>query len=821
MAKEKRTKPCFKCKESKVKCIYNGTLPCERCIKNGQAMNCHFALKLPSLKVPSIPLTPSPIPQSQIPATTTQQPHNIPQDVRRLPSLTPIQPMNGTIPLIPNPSTYMVPSSASFQQFNQQQDTAWKSQMENRMNAFDNKINELVDVLRLNQQFIMDNQQRMLNQYQQYQQPIIPPQKQNMYIGNGHPILMQAQPKQDFEISYNASKSSSPNEWDETTHPQQQSPHANGEANHKRKPSTSESKSNGHPHKQHKKDTNGDYPKDFRDGFLTKEEANDLFNFFDANISQQLFGFEISRFSMDSLWDNCPVLVCAICTIASIHHSSLSWKSKQLQVYLHELCSLLLFKGKPKDENEGFNTILALILCSFWLSDSQMFTGLALQLAKEYGLNDPNTENKDRLKLWYLLYVLDGQQSLTFNRQPLVNPRDYSIKHSKDILLSEKHRKLPSQKKRKLLKTKEPIATSISQETFSQSELEDMAKKQRFTDMRLVSQVEYNQALNEAFKGNAWDLLVPSSFGIPSRSNLELDKWMVSWTVLLAPGNYGAVWSTKSTLIYYNFAKMHINSSAVRQLQINPNDNNNTFPKWDSSLMQPNERNLKRTKSWNKSDTEDSDSDPRGVDTDNDQEEDDEEDDYDDDDFLSNKEFLSPDQAAINANIAVNAANTVLNLVINDNDILDNLRYVPVHIHIMLYYAALLLMNPPLKSNNKSVEYSPETYYKKLLANLKIVNILKKKIYMNLPIDTNFGNRLIKSLENLESEKVTLVKSFVSTLTDVEQQEEFDRLINAVLESSDSIEMIESDDGSSRGSTPRLEKISAWPGSNHCHPSMK
>ena len=28
--------------------------------------------------------------------------------------------------------------------------------------------------------------------------------------------------------------------------------------------------------------------------------------------------------------------------------------------------------------------------------------------------------------------------------------------------------------------------------------------KQRLTDMRLVSQVEYNQAINEAFKGTAW-----------------------------------------------------------------------------------------------------------------------------------------------------------------------------------------------------------------------------------------------------------------------------------------------------------------------------
>ena len=116
------------------------------------------------------------------------------------------------------------------------------------------------------------------------------------------------------------------------------------------------------------------------------------YSIFDANISQQLFGFEISKFDVDEIWDSCPILVCAS-TIASIHHPKLSTKSKQLQVYLHNLCGSIIL-NKPRNEQDGFNTIVALILCSFWLSDSQMFTGLALQLAKEYGLNQPNQKIK-------------------------------------------------------------------------------------------------------------------------------------------------------------------------------------------------------------------------------------------------------------------------------------------------------------------------------------------------------------------------------------------------------------------------------------------
>ncbi|KAL6451062.1 prtT Transcriptional activator of proteases prtT [Candida maltosa Xu316] len=545
---------------------------------------------------------------------------------------------------------------------------------------------------------------------------------------------------------------------------------------------------------------------DFRDGFLSKKEAFELFDFFNANISQQLFGFEISKFNIEDLWETCPILVCAISTIASIHHPKLSVKSGPLQGYLRNLCGSIIL-NRPKNEKEGFNTIVALVLCSFWLTDSQMFTGLALQLAKEYGLNRPSRKNKDKLKLWYLLYVLDGQQSLTFNRQPLLNSEEYSLKHSKELLLQGQENIVFKDRETKLLHQTEESTASLP----TDEEIAKLIAKQRLTDMRLVSQVEYNQALNEAFKGNAWDLLSPSAFGMPSKSNLELDKWMVSWTVLLAPGNFGAVWSTKSTLIYYNFAKMHINSTAVRKLTIDPN--NNSFPKWDSSLTISTVTNSNGTNNTVKQ-IKDSDEDW----------EDSSDDEYGDDDFLSNKELVSSDEAVISANIALNAAHTVLNLVINDKDILDNLKYVPVHIHIMLYYAALLLMNPPAKSNNQTIEINEIQYHENLLNNLKVVYLLQRKIYTNLPIDSKFGNRLIKNLHDVTLEKLREVQKFVDGLPDDKEEKlTLSKTINSLLESNDNkfeeiFDYELSSDGSSRSGTPLPEKISAWPGSNHGHP---
>ncbi|KAG2737001.1 hypothetical protein G9P44_001091 [Scheffersomyces stipitis] len=780
-----------------------------------------FVPKLPSLKLPPI--------SSQVPQpVSVERPSEM-----SLPPLNPLGITNGAMTPVRQNEQFIVSHNpvVSHVQRPPASDNQWKAQIETRMNTFDNKLSDLVDILKTNQQFMMDSQYHSRNQNPQILYEQFPYQQQHSSIQgniqhrnnishnnishNSH--LHQAQISSATYSSYPASRAYSPVQ-PIAPQPQYQTvsyPIGTNSSNDSSNstfsneiPSDRRRKAEEQPTDAKRKRTNNEeiqYPVDFRDGFLSKDEANNLFAYFDANISQQLFGFEISKVSVDSIWDSCPVLVCAICTIASIHHPSLSKKSKQLQVYLQDLCQTLLFKGKPETETDGFNTIVALILCSFWLSDSQMFTGLAMQLAKEYGFNNPYSKNKDKLKLWYLLYVLDGQQSLTFNRQPLVNAQEFSLKHSREILLTEQN---PLQ----IDNSKNGKSNILldSEELKEKSESSNAAdvRKERFTDMRLVSQVEYNQALNEAFQGNAWDLLAPSSFGIPSKSNLELDKWMVSWTVLLSPGNHGAVWSSKSTLIYYNFAKMHINSSAVRQLQVNPSDNINMLPKLNENANYPeNTRRIDSQVAPADSSDEDTDDDSPSP--------------SDEDEFISNEGIMSKDEKIVTASIAVSAAQTVLNLVINDKDILDNLKYVPVHIHIMLYYAALLLINPPLESINQSVEFKPEDYYSQLLNNIRVIKTLQKKIYNNLPIDTKFGNRLIRSLNDIVDEKLTSLKKLLVELPESNAKIELLKNHTSLIDSIDAkniVEIFENDSTSSRGSTPGPERIAAWPGSNHGHP---
>lgn len=730
--------------------MYTNSLPCDRCLKTGQAVNCQYIPKLPSLVLPEYPSSVSTLP-----------------------------PVNSTGflsgPLVPTTFVNQKPSLHE-PQGTKDNDLNWKSQLESKIDTFDNKLNDLVDIMKQQQQLLIDQQKLNHQQQPQLQLPRrvqqiqAPSQAQIPYPYNSAPQYNL--PPSNF--AFGRTQSPAPYHHSHSTSPED-SPILP-------------------PLKKFKSEI---IPKDFREGYLSKDQAEELFGFFNTNISQQLFGFEISKISVDSIWASCPILVCAICTIASIHHPILSEKSKQLQIYLHELSGSLILKGKPKDEQDGFNTIVALILCSFWLSDSQMFTGLALQLAKEYGLNNPYTKNKDNLKLWYLLYILDGQQSLTFNRQPLFNANDYTFKNSRDILLSDSNKRLENKKSKKLLEN--GTDKSTNNENTQKNEL--IALSTRFTDLRLVSQVEYNQAINEAFKGNAWELLAPSSFGIPSRSNMELDKWMVSWTVLLAPGNHGAVWSSKSTLIYYNFAKMSINSRTVQRLTVNPNTDDNMLPRWQDVKEQESSRPTHVHQQRQGDDDDEFSSDNEFED---------------DDEFISSK-LVVQDDAVVNANIAVNAASTVLHLVTSDNDILENLKYVPVHIHIMIYYAALLLINPPIDSKDKSLEF--QEYYIKIIGNLRLIKTLQKKIYANLPIDTKFGDKLIGNLNDMVFDKLKHLKSEINELEDTKLRHDLLNQLNSFYEDESTLyEMVDSSGVSSSGSTPKPEKISAWPGSHHGHP---
>lgn len=529
---------------------------------------------------------------------------------------------------------------------------------------------------------------------------------------------------------------------------------------------------------------------------LSKGDAAELFEFFNKNISPQLFGFDISKYPIDSIWKTCPLLIATITCIASIHHPNLRNLSSDLESIVYDLSKSILFR-LPTNEIEAFNTIMALCFCGFWFNDNQMFTGIALQLSKTMSLIHPNSKSckiiprKDRLKLWYLLYILDGQQSLVFNREPIIDSRDPTFKKSRDLLVNAENEDLKD--------TKPDVKTEKSVINLNTN----------YADIRLISQVEYHQAINAVFEGNAWDLLTPSSFGLPFKTNLELDKWMVQWTVLLSPFKNNPIWSSKSTLIYYNFAKIHINSQAVRKFQANGVD----LPKFDEIDDDFFDSNINNNSNGNKSlkiqelldDSNTDDTDDEGID---------------DIGELSFGKELSPvESRKVSAELALSSAETVLNIVLSDSDILSVLRYVPIHIHIMLYYAALLILKPHacLHSSGQNYDkYKDENErFEASLNAIKLVKRLRHSIFINPPTDRDFSNKIIEGLTNILQDKVRQMRKEIdsSNYNSNVKEEHLQQLDQVVLDN-DARELYHSQ--RKRGQD---FKIAAWPGFDPGHPT--
>ncbi|KAG0689163.1 hypothetical protein C6P40_005464, partial [Pichia californica] len=503
---------------------------------------------------------------------------------------------------------------------------------------------------------------------------------------------------------------------------------------------------------------------------LSKEDARELFNFFNSNISPQLFGFDVSSYSIDDIWDTCPLLISTIGCIASIHHPLLSHLSPALEKIIYDISKDILF-NIPKTEMEAFNTIVALCFCGFWFKNKQMFTGLAIQLARTMNLISPNSfkssaksfiPKKERLKLWYLLYILDGQQTLVFNRQSMFDSNEKSFKKSKEMLSEAESE---DNKSIKEIKNIDDYDNDDNEMQDGKQDKSDGTFNANYADIRLISQVEYHQAINAVFDGSAWDLLTPSSFGLPFKTNLELDKWMVQWTVLLSPFNNHPVWSSKSTLIYYNFAKLHINSSAVRKFQA-MGTNLPSFDELDDDffgdLVDSNGVKMNADKKIEEV----------GVynDEDNDNDNDDDGDDDDDDDdesFDISKELSPIESRKVSAELALSAAETVLNIVLGDSDILSVLKYVPIHIHIMLYYAALLILKPHscLSGANQLVDKisDDESRFISSINAIKLVKRLRHSIIVNSPTDKEFSGKIVDGLTSILHDKVKQMKQDIMT----------------------------------------------------------
>lgn len=500
-----------------------------------------------------------------------------------------------------------------------------------------------------------------------------------------------------------------------------------------------------------------------------------------------------------------------------------------------------LLEDKASNQFKLFMKILALILGAFWIESSQRFFGLAVQLAADLNISEifskisaetdstDSTENIrnnndkqcaeifdytlfknytiskiDKLKLWYLIYILDSQQAIFFKKSKIISTTNV-IENPRRFILDSLLGYFPQNDEKALLMNSENSKNS-ELSSKSESQLHTLNEKLIkltgfYNNFNLVSQLEFSKATSLIFQGEGLLLLDPETFGIPWKTNLDLDKWMVHWTCLLTPINQsGNPWIIKQTIIYYNFAKLYLNNELTAKNQ-------------HILDITGARNNIKGTESEQRS--------LLGRNTGE----------FDADNFGEFEEIYTED-------IALLSAQTLIEYIIKDNDIKKNLPFCPIHIHIMSYFSAICLLDSSKHYFGNIQQFSSisgaENKSKTKKINLKDIDKQKLKALINLyieklvliksligvlkeflPMDEDFGKKVLKELRIRFNTKMKMMRRISdvcckiypiesdSNITPIEDEEDLTRVLTQ---------------GVSNCESSSKTKILAWPSTNHGHP---
>lgn len=511
-----------------------------------------------------------------------------------------------------------------------------------------------------------------------------------------------------------------------------------------------------------KQDQPGKSKEDFRIGsIITVDEAVELLQIFITKMSSHMFGYNFDKISARELWHRSPLLLVSICSVACPHHSGLASKQKQLIASLNWFASQLLNNSENVINSEEIeHIILALIIASLWFEANQLYLSVALQLGRLWKI-DEEQNNNELWKLWYLLYIADGAQNLLSQKSPSIYKQ-----FEPTILSCRKHlvENVGNSKLKKVLKDndsfgKYEIATNKQLCLLNEVEHEKIhVSSLQLQDMRLCGLVEYHMAIESIFHRKnvpnfslnaASNLLKPSNFGIPWESNMDLDKWMVSWTITLQSIDVqNDAWCLKSTLLYYNFARMHLNTDWLLNRK--------------ACLI----GGVNKESSWPEV-------------------------------WKSIEPVESPGLKNASHEISTSAAASLLKLATKDKDISSLFQFLPNHVYLMLFYASMIILEPPI-----SFDLADTALVNKLQKNFNLVKSFRQCLASGASSDPGFTRKIIEGTDGL-------MTSFIEHCIKVSR--------SSKKQDSEVIQIIQNPNDTS-ASKDKRKTISAWPSINHGHP---
>jgi hypothetical protein len=268
-------------------------------------------------------------------------------------------------------------------------------------------------------------------------------------------------------------------------------------------------------------------------GRVSLAEAEELFRRFMQDIRLYLWaGILFPHKSLEAVRRSSSLLTAAMLTIAALHTPG---SDDALQKCYSIFVSLTYNTCLSRPQN--LDDIRAQALGAFYLSNlSWKLSGLAVRSAVELNLHQSfqrlmrgHEDQRDSVRLWYALYVCEHQCSIAYGRPPTIH-EDAAIRNIDQFLASP----------------------ALAPE-----------------DIRLCAQVSLFKILTEAYNTFGSDPEQPLSEADLHQLhffNVAIDQWRGAWEARCAQD---AGYPSKGVvLLYFHFARVHLNSLALRALPL-------------------------------------------------------------------------------------------------------------------------------------------------------------------------------------------------------------------------------------------------------------
>ncbi|KAE9572263.1 hypothetical protein CGMCC3_g11670 [Colletotrichum fructicola] len=301
-------------------------------------------------------------------------------------------------------------------------------------------------------------------------------------------------------------------------------------------------------------------------GAISEEKAEELYNIFLRTLNHYLWvGLEQVHPSWTSVRRSSELLAATILTVTALH---IPTSSDIFDVCYNEFLSLV--SSSMFSRYHSVDDVRGLCISAFWLSEhSWKLTGHAIRIATELGIHqsfihalEGDKEHFLRARLWYMLYVCDRHFSIAYGRPPTV---------AESIQLREYELFLAS-----------PFSDVLDVRILSQVNLMQILTRvyERFSE-RPLSTIEGTYTANgKEIKVNesvgvkgppkiSAAMLAESDFDTLRSFNVEVDHWRMRWYPRQPPSPFIGQFTNKGVILYSYFAKLQINSLAIRGVSIN------------------------------------------------------------------------------------------------------------------------------------------------------------------------------------------------------------------------------------------------------------